>query len=216
MTLQAANTFGLFRQTFPHVAYFAYVQELRKQLSNCQSCLEVGCGPDSPGRLVPFERYAGFDGYAPNIKKAKAAYPNHQYQVGRAEDLGAMYEDKSFDCVIALDLIEHLKKEDGLRMIDQMERIATKRILLFTPNGFLSQQSHNGDLQEHLSGWTAEEMRALGFNVIGMHGPKKLRGEKHQIKLKPIALGGIVCQLGQLYTRGHPESAAALLCVRDA
>jgi hypothetical protein len=216
MTMTAPSSFALLRRTFPHVAYFAYVQELRKQLRGCQSCLEIGCGPDSPGRLLPFQRYAGFDGYAPSIDQAKASYPGHDYQVGRAEDLGQMYQDSSFDCVIALDLIEHLTKEDGLRMIAQMQRIATKRILLFTPNGFLPQQSHDGDLQEHLSGWTADEMKALGFKVVGMHGPKKLRGEQHQVKIKPAALGGLVSQVCQLYTRHHPDSAAAILCVRDA
>jgi hypothetical protein len=59
-------------------------------------------------------------------------------------------------------------------------------------------------------------MKALGFKVIGMHGPKKLRGEQHRVKIKPAAIGGLVSQICQLYTRYHLESAAAILCIRDA
>ena len=116
---------------------------------------------------------------------------------------------------MALDLIEHLTKEDGLKLIRDMETIAAKKIVIFTPSGFLSQPSHDGDLQEHLSGWEPEEMRKLGFQVLGMQGPKFLRGEEHQHKYRPKQFWGIISALGHyFYTRRRPERAAAMLCVK--
>ena len=214
MTVQPRAA-GLFRRTFPRVAYFAYVMELRKQLRGCESCLEIGCGADSPARLVPFERYVGIDGYAPQIEEARKNCPEGEFHVARAENVADLFGEKSFDCVIALDLIEHLTKEDGLKLLKDMERAARKKVLLFTPNGFLAQDSENGDLQEHLSGWSAEEMKLLGFRVVGMHGPKALRGDHHRIKIRPRALGGVIAQTCQLYTRHAPTLAAAILCVKD-
>lgn len=208
--------FQLFRQVFPQVGFVSFVSEMRKALEGCETCLDIGCGVHSPARFVPFRQYVGLDGYAPAIEEARQKYPNREFILGSAQDLDKLFKPDQFDCVVALDLIEHLPKEDGYRFIECMSRIARKKVLLFTPNGFLPQQSHDGDLQEHLSGWDAAEMKAMGFKVVGMHGPKKLRGEYHSHKIKPAALGGIVCQLCHwAWTRNHPEKAAAIMCVKD-
>jgi hypothetical protein len=116
---------------------------------------------------------------------------------------------------VALDVLEHLSKEDGYAMLHAMERIASKKVLIFTPNGFLPQESTDGDMQAHLSGWDAAEMRALGFTVVGMHGHKFLRREHHEHRFRPRSLSGAVSQLTHyMYTRSHPEKAAAILCVK--
>ena len=70
-------------------------------------------------------------------------------------------------------------------MVLDMERLASKLVVIFTPNGFLPQKSKDGDLQQHLSGWTAQEMREHGYNVIGMFGRKSLRGEYHRLVHQP-------------------------------
>lgn len=210
-----SDTIRTFRETFPHVAYFAYLQQLRKHLAGCRSCLEIGCGPDSPARRIPFERYVGIDGHAPTVAEAKRRDPAGDYRLARAEGLRSMFSEGEFDCVIGLDLIEHLTKEDGLRLMDDMAFVARRRILLFTPNGFLPQASEDGDLQEHLSGWTAEEMQGLGFTVTGTHGPKLLRTDHHRARIRPRTLGGVISQALQLYTYHAPRHAAAILCVKD-
>jgi hypothetical protein len=88
-----------------------------------------------------------------------------------ALDLDKTFSPKSFDCVLALDLIEHLEKEEGFQLISMMEKIATKRVIIFTPNGLLPQQEFGGNrLQIHKSGWSVEEMREKGFRVIGILG----------------------------------------------
>jgi len=206
----------LFRHLFPQLAFYTYISEMRKALADCSSCLDIGCGENPPSRFLKFDRYLGIDGHAPTIDAAKRKHPQREFEVVRAEDMRTRFEDNAFDCVIALDLIEHLEKSDGIKFIDEISRIAKKKVLLFTPNGFVPQQSHDGDLQEHLSGWDAEEMRSYGFQVLGMHGPKGLRGEYHQHKIKPAMLGGLVSHLGHiLYTKRHPEKATAILCVKN-
>ena len=101
-------------------------------------------------------------------------------------------------------------------MLDDLERLATRRVVIFTPNGFVPQHSHDGDLQEHLSGWTAEEMRGRGYRVYGMFGPRFLRGEYHHIKYRPQAFWVVVALLAHYgRTRRHPETAAAIYCVKE-
>lgn len=206
----------LFRITFPRLLQFFYLNTMRKALEDCRTCLDIGCGGDSPVRHLKFAYSVGVDGYEPLLQQARAHRTHDEFVSCNATDLESRFSPKQFDCCVALDLIEHLSKESGLKLIKDMERIASKKILLFTPNGFLPQKSHEGDLQKHLSGWTAEEMRALGFTVIGMHGWKALRGEQHRHRLRPAWLSGIVSALSHvLYTRRHPSQAAALLCVKS-
>jgi len=209
------STFQLFRESFPKIAFFVYVREMRDVLADCRTCLDVGCGEDSPVRLLDFDYTVGLEGHQPTLERARARGTHSEFSPGRVQDMGALFRPRQFDCVVALDLIEHLTKEDGLRLLRDMENIAAKKIVVFTPNGFLPQESRDGDLQEHLSGWEPLEMRSLGFRVIGMQGPKFLRGEYHEHRFRPKAISGILSVLGHYgYSRFRPEKAAAILCVK--
>lgn len=210
------SSFELFKLTFPKALLFSYLNTMRKELADCRTCLDIGCGGESPARHLKFAYAVGVEGYAPALEGAKRLGTHTEFVLANATELDKHFTPGQFDCCIALDLIEHLTKADGLKLIRDMEMVASKKILLFTPNGFLPQQSHHGDLQEHLSGWTAEEMRQLGFRVIGMHGWKGFRGEKHQHRLKPAALSGVLSALSHImYTRRHPALAAAIMCIKD-
>jgi hypothetical protein len=97
-----------------------------------------------------------------------------------------------------------------------MELIAKKKVVIFTPNGFLPQrQSANSDLQAHFSGWEADEMKGFGYEVTGMLGPKHLRGEYHAIKNRVAIFWVMVSTLNQmLWVHRQPERAAAILCTK--
>jgi hypothetical protein len=208
--------FTLLRQTFPQVMFASYVAEMQRRLADCRTCLDIGCGPTSPVRFLDFDFAAGVDGHEPSLADARLNRTHNEYHLCDVTTIGSRFSPGQFECCVALDLIEHLTKPHGLALIAAMEKIASKKILLFTPNGFLSQQSHEGDLQEHLSGWEAPELRALGFTVIGMHGAKFLRGEYHQHRFRPQSLAGIASLVSHcLYTRSHPEHATALLGVKS-
>jgi len=191
--------------------------QLRAALAGCESVLDVGCGPASPLRFMGFKRLAGIEGYLPGYEAAKAAQTHHEMFFGDIRDMGKHFKQGSFDACVALDVIEHLTKEDGLKLMSEMERIASRRVVFFTPNGFLPQQhAEDADLQLHLSGWEAQEMRKHGYRVFGSLGPKFLRGEGHQLKYRPRAFWAGISLVGQcLFTRWSPEHAAAILCVKE-
>ena len=98
-----------------------------------------------------------------------------------------------------------------------MEKLARKRVVFFTPSGFLQQgHTNSDDLQPHLSGWTPAEMQQLGYQVIGLLGPKSLRGEYHRLKRRPDVIWGLVSLAGQcVWSKRHPDTAAAILCVKN-
>ena len=68
-------------------------------------------------------------------------------------------------------MIEHLEKEEGIRMLKEMERVARKKIILTTPNGFLPVDTGPEDNpeEEHISGWKVIDFKGQGFEVFGLN-----------------------------------------------
>ncbi len=206
----------LFRETFPEVMRFFTLNAMRRELSGCRSVLDLGCGGLSPTSLLRIEQSTAVDGFAPLLEAALKNHTHTEYHCADVRTIDTIFQPKQFDCCVALDLIEHLSTEDGLALIRSMGKLARRKIVVFTPNGFLHQASHEGDLQEHLSGWTAPQMQSLGFKVYGMLGHRGLRGEEHRHRIRPRALSGVAALLTHLaWTSRHPDVAAALLCVKE-
>lgn len=190
--------------------------QIRRALRGCQEVLDVGCGPDSALALLGFEKLVGIEGYAPSVEAATQKGTHQQLVLGDVRFLEKYFRPQQFDACVALDLIEHLTKQDGFKLVQSMEKLARKRVVFLTPNGFLPQaHAEKADLQEHLSGWDAAEMRGLGYQVAGVLGPRGLRGEYHRLKRRPEAFWGVVSLLLHcFYSRWVPSSAAAILCVK--
>ena len=95
-----------------------------------------------------------------------------------------------------------------------MEHLAKKKIILFTPNGYMNQHDAEHPLQNHQSGWTAKEMQEHGFEVYGMLGTKFLRTDQHVLKGNKYITGLLSEIIQTTYSYNHPETAAAILCVK--
>ena len=177
--------------------------------------LDVGCGNSSPLRFLSGPRMVGVDGYAPAVEEARRNHTHDEIVLGDVKNIQEIFKGQQFDACIALDVIEHLTKEDGWKLLENMEALSKRFTVIFTPKGFVPQKSKDGDLQEHLSGWDPQEMRERGYTVFGMYGPKGLRGEYHRVKYQPRPFWVIVSMLGHYFhTRTHPEKAAAIFCVK--
>lgn len=76
-------------------------------------------------------------------------------------------KDNSIDSVFLIDVIEHLEKEEGRKLLKITERVVRKQIVIFTPLGFVKQELLEGGkdawglngatYQEHKSGWLPED-----------------------------------------------------------
>jgi hypothetical protein len=75
-----------------------------------------------------------------------------------------MLPPKSVDTVFAIDVIEHMEKEAGRKMLREAERVARQQVVIFTPLGFFPQSYDDPDepdrwgmdgayWQTHRSGW---------------------------------------------------------------
>jgi len=189
---------------------------LRRALEDCDNILDVGCGCSMNMRWLGVKHPVGIEGYQPSCEKARQQNTHDELLNGDVRTLDQYFQPGQFDACIALDVIEHLPKEDGIKLIEQMERISRHKVVFLTPSGFLPQHSFdNNNLQEHLSGWDASEMEQRGYKVIGLLGSKGLRGEQHVLKHSPKIFWGLVSLLSDIFwTRKRPAKAAAILCIK--
>ncbi len=196
----------------------SYQAELERAVGDkCKTLLDVGCGYDSP--IQHFSRRihsTGVDAYLPSIRKSQARKIHNDYYVMDFSEIPTRFKAIRFDCIIALDVLEHLMKEDGEKLLKFIENNARGKVIVFTPNGYLPQVAlDNNPWQIHRSGWTAKEMSQKGYRVIGINGLKSLRGIEAKIKFKPLALWNLISTLTQFFVRNHPDFAFQILCVKE-
>jgi len=192
------------------------IVELRRELSECTSILDVGCGENSCLKYATKKRVhtVGLDIFLPYILHSKSQKLHGDYVLADARFLGL--KEDSFDCVIALDLIEHLTKKEGHNLLKSLEKIAKKKIIIFTPNGFLPQSSYDSNIyQAHKSEWNVTELRQLGYKIKGINGLYLLRGERAVIRYKPERVFKHISDATQKLTYHLPSLAFQLFCVKD-
>lgn len=188
---------------------------LRCDLRGLDSVLDVGCGEHSCLEFVDgIALKVGVEAFGPAIASSRARGVHHVYLHAELEhlDLGGL----RFEAVIAIDLIEHFTKEVSRRLVLRLESLATRKVLLFTPNGFLPQPAFDGNpWQEHKYGWEAAELQELGYRVEGALGWKRLRGTGHDPKVRPRPLGDALAAVSRLVTHRQPRWDAALWAVKE-
>ena len=185
-------------------------------LPDCRSVLDVGCGDRaSLIKLVPGIPYSvGVDASIPD--QGSDPEVHSEYKTMDIRLLANEFAPTSFDCVVALDVIEHLSKEDGIRLLEAMESIASRNVILLTPNGFLPQPpALDNPFQEHLSGWTVDEFVERGYRVVGINGWRPLRGSYAAIRWRPASFWWRLALLTQRFVSSRPRWAFHLLCLKD-
>lgn len=208
-------TRNLYRNYFLK-AFPDYYAELEKAVGGCKSLLDVGCGKDSP--IANFSkkiRSVGVDAFLPAIEESREKGIHDDYCNIDVLDIDKNFRSDSFDCVLASDLIEHLEKDEGDLLIEKMEKLAQKKVIIFTPNGFLPQgELEDNSWQVHKSGWYVDEMRERGYEVIGINGWKPLRAEYAELRFRPKKLWLLISDFTQLFVRNNPEKAFHILCIK--
>lgn len=116
------------------------------------SICDVGCGRGKFRFYIEFAQRGmkdkgfkvGVDLYLPYLKFAK----HHRIYdlLIRADVTPLPFKHESFDCVVTSDVIEHLSKEDEYKMVDDIENIACKCIVISSPARLFHQEAHHENI----------------------------------------------------------------------
>jgi len=205
------------RQKLVDLGDLFYYRILQSELSGMNSVLDIGCGARSPLADLKKTFYSvGVDIFEPSIRQSEKAKLHDEYILGDILKLKKILKQRKFDVVVALDIVEHLEKKDGWKLLEEMERVAKKKVIILTPYGFTQQHPYEENpYQIHKSGWYPEEFKKLGYQVYGMRGLRFIRGECATIKYKPWFFWGIISSLSQFVTFFFPSLSYQLIAVKN-
>jgi hypothetical protein len=143
--------------------------EASKRIIPSRVVLDVGAGIHPQQFFTP-ALHIIVEPYMAYIKKLmeNETSINHQIYLNSVwTDAMKLLPDKSIDTIMAIDLIEHFNKEDGILFLAEAERVARCQIVIFTPLGMFPQTYQDNDTdrwgmqggkwQNHKSGWMPED-----------------------------------------------------------
>jgi len=203
---------------FYRMVFTDYIQLiLKREFKQCSSFLELGCGKGSPATSLVrnFNLCVGVDLHRPSLRKNKRKRYFKDYVL--ADIRHPPFKSHSFDCVVALDVIEHLSKPDGYRLMERMENISLKKVAILTPNGCCPKQhiEDSNILQHHRSAWVLSEFLSRSYTVFGINGIRALRGEQGHATIKPRLIGHSISKLTDRFVYNYPQIAFQLLCIKS-
>ena len=141
---------------------------IKNFIDKSDSVLDLGCGIGLPLRGVPCQRLVGVDAF--DYSKDYCGEFINQELPNLTQ-----FSNKSFDVVLCVDCIEHLSKENGLILMREIERIAKKRILIYTPIVWDTNEVHVNDstcwaygnpFNLHKSHWKHEDFSSNNYTMI--------------------------------------------------
>jgi len=203
---------------------------LQRELEDCQSVLDIGCGPNSPLQYCRNIKYSiGVEPFKPYLEESEKRKIHTKYLDKKIEELN--FPKDSFDAVIMVEVLEHLPKNTGLKIIEKAEKWAKKKVIITTPNGFFPMgRVDNNIWQKHLSGWTPTEFRKLGFRCHGQAGIKFFYNRENEtesiidetktdnyanIRFKPKKLFYLINALFQILSFYIPKISFELFVVKE-
>ncbi|MEE1362215.1 MAG: methyltransferase domain-containing protein [Selenomonadaceae bacterium] len=135
-----------------------------------ESILDIGCGI-VPHDYVKSKYYICCEPYTQYVSVLKEKLKNNTnsfYIVKNIdwEQVNNEFKEKSVDTIFLIDVIEHLEKNYGRKLLEKTVKIAKKQVIIFTPLSYIEQKTLDGkdawglngaDWQEHKSVWTPND-----------------------------------------------------------
>ncbi len=190
---------------------------LRQDLKDCDSILELGCGPNSLLLSIGAgPRTTAIDIFQPYVDEHRKAGSYLDCRQGDIRD--AKFVAKSFDAVVMTDVLEHIARPDveACGLFENVEKWARKKVIILVPNGFFENDKLDGNsYQEHKSAWELEDFTSRGYKVQGMTGFRFLYGQASLPRFKPSYLWFLVGLVTSPLVRNWPRIAWHLYARKD-
>ena len=158
---------GLAQKTRPYIPFTVLNTVWRSLDKRNESILDVGCGKGVPMRFINRRSQfytVGVDIFEPYLRECKRQGIHNEYILANVGKLP--FQRKSFDIVLCMEVLEHLEKEEGGKLLQAVEEIARNQVIITTPVGTYKQDAYDSNpYQEHKFIWNPAEMKALGYKV---------------------------------------------------
>lgn len=209
---------NLKQQARPYIPFTSLNTVWRHLDATNKTMLDVGCGKGRPLKFINRkDNYfaVGFDAFKPYLSECQKDKIHGAFVRGDVRFLP--FADRSFDIVICLEVLEHLERTDGQKLLQELERVAVKQVILSTPVGKYQQGVFDGNpYQGHKYIWSPAEMKEKGYKVKGA-GLRNLGGKagvesRHSLPVQLLV--NILWIVTGLFTYYFPNMAGDMVCIK--
>lgn len=161
--------------------------------------LDVGCGGGKWGHLIKVHsiflsvkepKIVGTDISSAYFCKVKHIYDS----IIKSHATYLPFRRNSFDTVLACEVIEHMPRREGFKLIAECERVAKEVAIFTTPP-----PRTVGHSSEHISSWKPSDFRKLGYKVYGVRCYPRLASKNILIQLLiAFVIGPLSCWIPNL------------------
>jgi len=152
-----------------------FLHELLEEIpKDVESLIDVGCGRGIVGAMTRIyrtpKRLVGVDIFRDYIDFCRKYSIYDELHCLDLRKMPLPFKDREFSVATCIETIEHLPKEHGERLLDELHRIADV-VIVSTPSVFFRQpENHVGcnPFQAHVSKWTVEDFKKRGYDVKGV------------------------------------------------
>lgn len=154
---------------------FSFLWLLRRAIGKADSLLDLGCGDGALMKSLMVDKkwtVTGVDIFPKSVKETKKKGIYEKVICGDVVDITKQFvsEKKFFDVVFCSQVMEHLPREKGEKLLGIIDSLAKERIIILTPRGYMDQPEvflEDNPHQVHQSGWTEEDFASRGYSVYG-------------------------------------------------
>ena len=160
----------------PHATWTRpFLHELLEAIpKKVESLIDVGCGRGIVGALMRIyrnpTRLVGVDIFPPYIDFCKKFNLYDEIHLMDLRQTPLTFKNHEFEVATCIEVVEHLHKEYGEKLLDELQRIA-ETIIVSTPSHYFKQPKRHVDrnpFQTHVSKWTVSDFRKRGYEVRGV------------------------------------------------
>lgn len=157
------NVINLFLNKLDHLKFklvaMAYIDPVNRTI-------DIGCG-NHPQQFIKARWAVGVDPVRPRdlLSGGLTGYIQGDWQYA----IDFMREPRlKYDTAVLMGIVEHLPKEESVRLLRETEKVVAHQIVVFTPLGFMEQDAGEHDYNTHRSGWYPQDF-GNGWRVFVFH-----------------------------------------------
>ena len=139
-------------------------------INEAKCILDIGCGIGNYLKLTNSnQRVVAVEPHKPYIDEAQKTAPWAEFHNTDGIDFFQNNKEK-FDCILLIDVVEHLESEKALQLIELAKEASTDIVISLVPFGIHHQEKDFWNLggefwQTHRSTWDYSNYHTLGFNI---------------------------------------------------
>jgi SAM-dependent methyltransferase len=169
---------------------------IEKELAGCKNVLDIGCGSMSPLSYGNFQETFGVDRSYQVLLESKRHRALKYHILGDIRHMD--FKPKSFDAIIAVNILEYLTREEGEILLTRMVQWARQKILIVTKKSSCNENRLPSD-------WQPKDFYNRGYIVRGLN-------EK---RLEVPSLRDLIANIFLNFRAVFPEKATSLVAIKE-